>query len=63
MKTTTWTVRLIVHLAILFVAAVLVAILSPSVDAFSMAIPWLITSAVLCGLFEIGWFIYRRYKP
>ena len=57
-----WTVRPIAYLVILFTAAVVVAVLTPSVDAISMAIPWLFTSAVLCGLFEIGWFIYRRNK-
>ena len=63
MKTPNWLIRLIAYVAILFTAAVLVALLSPSVDAISMAIPWLITSAVLCGLFELGWLPFRRNKP
>jgi hypothetical protein len=62
MKTPIWTVRLIGYGAILFIAAVLVAVLTPSVDAISMTIPWLITSAVFCGLFELGWLLYRRNR-
>ena len=50
------------HLGIIFIAAVIVAIVTPSVDAISMAIPWLITSVIFCGLFELGWFLYRRNK-
>ena len=61
-KTARWMVRLITYVAVSFIAAVIVAVLTPSVDAISMAIPWLITSAVFCCLFEIGWFVYRRKK-
>ena len=56
------TVRLIAYLAILLIAAVLVAVLTPTTDAISMAIPWLVTSVVFCGLFELGWLLYCRNK-
>jgi hypothetical protein len=62
MKTPMWTVRFIGYVTLFFIAAVLVAVLTPAVDAINMAISWLITSAVLCGLFELGWLLYRRSK-
>jgi antibiotic biosynthesis monooxygenase (ABM) superfamily enzyme len=62
MKNPIWTVRLIGYVALFFIAAVLVAVFTPTTDAISMAIPWLITSAVFCGLFELGWFLFRRSR-
>jgi hypothetical protein len=52
MKTPMWTFRLIGYVALFFIVTALVG----------MAIPWLITLAIFCGLFELGWLLYRRNK-
>jgi predicted membrane metal-binding protein len=62
MKTPMWTVRLVGYGVLFFIAAVIVAVLTPTPDAISMAFSWLIASAVFCGLFELGWLLYRRNK-
>jgi hypothetical protein len=43
-----------------FIGAVLAAILSPTPDAISMLILWLIITVVLCVLFEFGSFFFGR---
>lgn len=55
-----WVTRLVAYAALLFVAAVAVAVFTPTTDAITMLIPWLALSALLCGLFELGWWLARR---
>ena len=57
-----WTFRLVSYSILPFIAAVVVAVFTPSVDAVSIKISWIFVSAVCIAIFEVCWLVYRRTR-
>jgi hypothetical protein len=55
-----WVIRLTAYFVLLLPAAFLTGVIAPSTDAISLLVWWPPCWLVLVGLFELGYFLYRR---